>query len=56
MLQQLEEIKTQDPNQSLRQMSRGASHFLFKQQQDVHSGKRNDELALEGQLAEAFWV
>jgi len=28
----------------------GASHFLFKRQQGVHSGKHNDELALEGRF------
>ncbi len=33
-----------------REQKKGASHFLFKRQQGVHSGKHNDELALEGRF------
>jgi len=34
----------------VKEMLAGASHFLFKRQQGVHSGKHNDELALEGRF------
>ncbi len=43
-------LRKEFPNAFSKGIERGASHFLFKRQQGVHSGKHNDELALEGRF------